>query len=111
MIQRAAIGLCLLVLCLGAQPRVASHIAQKNSAESVSAPSPPGRLIDLGGYRLHLNCTGTKQGLPTVVLSAGAGDFSTDCLWCSQKFRNSLACVRTTEAVRLGVTWVRSPGP
>jgi len=41
-----------------------------------TAPSPPGRLIDLGGYHLHLYCTGS--GSPTVVLSAGAGDFSID---------------------------------
>lgn len=37
---------------------------------------PPGKLVDVGGYRLHLNCTG-KRG-PTVVLIAGAGDFSFD---------------------------------
>jgi pimeloyl-ACP methyl ester carboxylesterase len=43
---------------------------------SVAVSAPPGRLIDLGGYRLHLYCTG--QGTPTVVLSAGAGDFATD---------------------------------
>jgi len=41
-----------------------------------NAATPPGRLIDLGGYRLHLNCTG--QGSPVVVLSAGSGDFSFD---------------------------------
>jgi pimeloyl-ACP methyl ester carboxylesterase len=48
------------------------------SAQSDSAPPPPppGRLVDLGGYKLHINCTGS--GSPTVVLSAGAGDFSTD---------------------------------
>jgi pimeloyl-ACP methyl ester carboxylesterase len=40
------------------------------------APAPPGRLVDIGGYRLHLNCTG-KNG-PAVVLIAGAGDFSFD---------------------------------
>lgn len=38
--------------------------------------SPPGKLVDVGGYRLHLNCTG-KSG-PTVVLIAGGGDFSFD---------------------------------
>lgn len=38
--------------------------------------SPPGKLVDVGGYRLHLNCTG-KSG-PTIVLIAGAGDFSFD---------------------------------
>jgi hypothetical protein len=40
---------------------------------------PPGRLIDLGGWRLHLNCTGTRRASrPTVILEAGAGDFSVD---------------------------------
>ena len=38
--------------------------------------SPPGKLVDIGGYKLHLDCTG-KDG-PTVVLIAGAGDFSFD---------------------------------
>src|SRR5512138_3062311 len=36
---------------------------------------PPGQLVDVGGYRLHINCTGT--GSPTVVIVAGAGDWST----------------------------------
>src|SRR6185437_2723170 len=51
-------------------------LAANVSAQSDSAPPPPGKLFDLGGYKLHLNCTGS--GSPTVVLSAGAGDFSTD---------------------------------
>jgi pimeloyl-ACP methyl ester carboxylesterase len=41
-----------------------------------SAPTPLGKLIDLGGRRLHINCTGT--GNPTIVMEAGAGDFSFD---------------------------------
>ena len=32
---------------------------------------PPGRLVDVGGYRLHLYCVG--EGAPTVVLDAGLG--------------------------------------
>jgi pimeloyl-ACP methyl ester carboxylesterase len=35
---------------------------------------PPGELIDVGGYRLHLDCAG--QGSPTVVIDAGAGNWS-----------------------------------
>lgn len=48
--------------------------------ESTSPPlSPPGQLIDLGGWRLHLNCLGpASPSKPTVVLEAGAGDFSVD---------------------------------
>src|ERR1043165_4899132 len=36
---------------------------------------PPGQLVDVGGYRLHINCTGT--GSPTVVIVAGLGEWST----------------------------------
>src|SRR5687768_16773159 len=34
----------------------------------------PGRLIDVGGHSLHLNCSGS--GSPTVVLEPGAGGTS-----------------------------------
>jgi pimeloyl-ACP methyl ester carboxylesterase len=34
----------------------------------------PGRLVDIGGYRLHLHCLG--EGRPTVVLEAGLNEFS-----------------------------------
>src|SRR5512141_2366742 len=46
-------------------------------AEAADAKTypPPGQLVDVGGYRLHINCTGT--GNPTVVIVAGAGDWST----------------------------------
>ncbi|MFQ4145605.1 hypothetical protein [Chlorogloeopsis sp. ULAP02] len=30
-----------------------------------------GELVDIGGFRLHLNCVG--QGTPTVVMDAGGG--------------------------------------
>ena len=44
-----------------------------SSAADERANPPPGTLVDMGGYRLHLYCTG--QGSPTVVLVGGAGDF------------------------------------
>jgi hypothetical protein len=37
--------------------------------------APPGKLVDLGGYKLHLQCLGT--GEPAVILEAGGGDYST----------------------------------
>ena len=57
-------------------PPVSYAETPANPGTQIKAPSPPGQLFDLGGYKLHLNCTG--HGKPTVVLSAGAGDFSTD---------------------------------
>lgn len=32
-------------------------------------PTPPGEMVDVGGYQLYLYCTGT--GSPTVILEAG----------------------------------------
>jgi len=41
--------------------------------------APPGRLVDLGGYSLHLLCTGRRYiGGLTVVLSIGGGGFAVD---------------------------------
>src|SRR5436305_15119662 len=40
---------------------------------------PPGTLVDVGGWRLHLNCTGeVRAAQPTVILEAGSGDFSVE---------------------------------
>ena len=39
----------------------------------------PGQLIDVGGHRLHLSCTGS--GTPTVVLEPGAGEMSSILGW------------------------------
>jgi pimeloyl-ACP methyl ester carboxylesterase len=32
----------------------------------------PGQLVDVGGYKMHIDCTG--QGSPVVILDAGLGD-------------------------------------
>ena len=46
------------------------------AAADSAAPPPTGKLLDLGGYRLHIHAIG--KGKSTVVLIAGAGDFSFD---------------------------------
>ncbi len=50
----------------------------REKADSTAYPMP-GQLIDVGGHRLHLNCTGS--GSPTVVLQPGGGDFSSVMAW------------------------------
>jgi pimeloyl-ACP methyl ester carboxylesterase len=35
---------------------------------------PPGKLVDIGGLRLHINCTGA--GSPTVIMESGPNDSS-----------------------------------
>ena len=34
----------------------------------------PGRRYDVGGYKMHLDCTGADGGSPTVILESGLGD-------------------------------------
>ncbi|MFL5613065.1 MAG: alpha/beta fold hydrolase [Gemmatimonadaceae bacterium] len=52
----------------------------------------PGRLVDVGGRRLHLNCVGS--GSPTVVLFPGAGDFTPDWGWIAPTVaRSSRVCM------------------
>lgn len=46
------------------------------AAAEEPAPSPPGRLVDLGGRRLHLNCAGS--GSPAVIVENGSSAFSID---------------------------------
>jgi len=43
-------------------------------AADVRAYPPPGQMVDVGGYRLHIYCVGS--GSPTVVIDAGWGDSS-----------------------------------
>ena len=42
----------------------------------LAAAPPPGRLIDVGGHRLHLWCVG--HGAPTVVFDSGLGGTAFD---------------------------------
>jgi len=70
-------------------------------------PAPPGQLVDIGGYRLHLNCVGRSGKGPAVVLIAGSGDFSFD--WSLvQPGVSHYACVCSYD--RAGLAW-SDPGP
>ena len=52
----------------------------------------PGQLIDVGGHRLHLHCTGS--GSPTVVLEPGGGEMSSNLGWIAPAVaRDSRVCV------------------
>ena len=44
--------------------------------QELAATPPPGHLVDVGGYRLHLWCTG--DGAPAVILDTGLGGSSAD---------------------------------
>lgn len=42
------------------------------SARGKALNPPPGSLVDIGGYKMHIDCLGT--GSPTIVLDSGLGD-------------------------------------
>jgi pimeloyl-ACP methyl ester carboxylesterase len=61
-------------------------------AADAKAYPMPGQLIDVGGHRLHLSCTGS--GTPTVVLEPGAGEMSSNLGWITPAVaRNTRVCV------------------
>jgi pimeloyl-ACP methyl ester carboxylesterase len=56
--------------------RVLSAALCSIQAAQAASPQPVGKMVDLGGHQLHLDCTG--RGAPTVVIETGLGDFSFD---------------------------------
>jgi len=61
-------------------------------AVDAAAYPMPGQLIDVGGHRLHLSCTGS--GGPTVVLEPGGGEMSSNLGWITPAVaRDTRVCV------------------
>jgi len=38
----------------------------------------PGKMVDIGGYRLHIQESGMEHSGPTIIVDAGAGNYSLD---------------------------------
>ncbi|SHN88690.1 alpha/beta hydrolase fold [Geodermatophilus obscurus] len=62
------------VVAVMATAAVGGAIETVGLASDQRSYAMPGQLYDVGGHRLHLNCTGS--GGPTVVLMSGQGGFS-----------------------------------
>ena len=65
----------ILILLIAGLIFSSGYHALATSADLNAYPAP-GRLIDIGGHRLHIYCMG--QGEPTVVMEAGMTGWSTD---------------------------------
>lgn len=87
--------------CIATELAVIAVPAQSPAPE----PPPLGKMVDLGGYRIHLYCTGS--GKQTVVLSPGGGDFSFAWYLVQQRLQTS---VRVCSYDRAGSAW-SDPGP
>lgn len=75
-------------------------------AADARAYLPPGQMVDVGGYRLHINCAGA--GGPTVVIEAGWGDWSAS--WSSWVHPEVAKTTKVCVYDRAGMGW-SEPGP
>ena len=62
-----AIGMGLLATAIATAVETVAEIKDRHDLP------PPGRLVSVGGYRLHIDCAGAaRQGAPTVILVSGS---------------------------------------
>jgi pimeloyl-ACP methyl ester carboxylesterase len=70
-IGRISLGVLSVVLALGLIGTSYEHIAALDDDEAFP---PPGELVNVGGFRMHIQCAGDAS--PTVVLESGFGGTS-----------------------------------
>lgn len=100
--KRLALGLVALAILTVLGGMVYQVLASARDAKDYP---PPGRLVDVGGHRLHINTSG--EGAPTVVLDAGVCDCSLNwCLVQPKVARFTRVCAYD----RAGMGW-SEPGP
>src|SRR5262249_53242839 len=66
--KRILAGFVVILTLTGTTGAVYQAIA---SRRELAANPPPGELVDVGGYRLHIWCMG--EGSPAVILDTGLG--------------------------------------
>ena len=80
---------------------------QRSEAADIKAYPAPGQMVDVGGYRLHIHCTGS--GSPTVVIESGWGDSSAVWGWVQPEVART---TRVCSYDRAGMGWSEvSPQP
>ena len=95
----AVVGLIAVLALAGA-----SYEAIAAAGDARRYPAP-GQLVDIGGFRLHIQCVGT--GSPTVVLDAGLSGSSLDWSLVQPELgRTTRVCAYD----RAGMGW-SDPGP
>src|SRR5215210_8391078 len=96
-IGMALLGLVVVLSVLAVAGALYQAIATERAER---AYPPPGEMVDVGGYSLHINCVG--QGSPTVVLDAGLGDFSAQWIRVQREVSDT---TRVCAYDRAGMGW------
>jgi pimeloyl-ACP methyl ester carboxylesterase len=96
-IGRALLWLIVALLALAVVGAIYQAIATERAER---AYPPPGEMVDVGGYSLHINCVG--QGSPTVVLEAGLGGMSAEWVWVQREVSDT---TRVCAYDRAGMGW------
>lgn len=94
---RALLWLVVALLVLAVVGAIYQAIATERAGRRIG---PPGEMVDVGGYRLHMNCVG--QGGPTVVLDAGSGGMSAQWVRVQQEVSGT---TRVCAYDRAGMGW------
>src|SRR6266542_6487257 len=100
--RRVLLVLVIALVALGGAGAIYQAVA---TALDQRAYPPPGQLVDVGGYKLHISCSGT--GSPTVILEAGLANPSSIWGWIQPEVAKS---TRVCAYDRAGVGW-SDPGP
>ena len=74
--KRMLLAFAILLITLAIAGMVYQSIGETADARRLL---PPGQLVDVGGYRMHLNCQG--EGDPAVILEALSGGTSSYWAW------------------------------
>ena len=102
-ITRSLIVVLLLVFTL--QPGFCQTTSIASHPDWDIAPAPLGRLLDIGGRKLHTHCSG--KGSPTVIVENGSSGFSIDWFFVQAKVAHF---TRVCTYDRAGFAW-SDPGP
>jgi pimeloyl-ACP methyl ester carboxylesterase len=102
-LNRGLLGIAITVVGLGVLGAVYQAIATSNDRRAFP---PPGKLVDIGGRRIHMVVMGEDTGRPTVVLEAGMATFSSNFYRVQQELA---ATTRVVAYDRAGLGWSDPP--
>lgn len=87
-ITRIISTIIVVIVLLGGSGVIYQSVSETRDNQRYS---PLGQMVDVGGYRLHLYCTG--QGSPTVVLESGLGGPALQWILVQQELeKNTRVC-------------------